>query len=73
MNETEPGVTYAVVVSGKTRKRARISAGCVNVCRDADAARDASDPETGRFAAMVFGPSRSAEGQLMYYLLEWLD
>jgi hypothetical protein len=72
MADGEPEVRFAVV-NGSKRRRSRVSAGCVRVLDDAAAARDASDPDAGCFAARVLGPSRSAEGQLMYYLLEWLD
>lgn len=63
---------YAVVTGGG-RRRTRVSAACVRLCEDAETARRCSQPETGCFAARVLGPSPSAEGQLMYYLLEWLD
>jgi hypothetical protein len=38
----------------------------------ADAIDDA-DPENKRYAARVSGPSKSSEGQMIYYLLEWLE
>jgi hypothetical protein len=31
-----------------------------------------ADPANKRFAAQVLGPSKSTEGQFIYYLLEWL-
>ena len=31
------------------------------------------DPSRKRYAARVSGPSKSSEGQMIYYLLEWLD
>lgn len=63
---------YAVVTGGR-RRRTRVSAACVRLYEDAETARRASDADTGCYAAKVLGPSPSAEGQLMYYLLEWLD
>lgn len=38
-------------------------AGCVQVCAS----------RANRFAARGLGPSKSSEGQYLYYLLEWLD
>ena len=36
-------------------------------------ALDAADPENKLFAARVSGPSKSSEGQFIYYLIEWLE
>jgi hypothetical protein len=37
------------------------------------AARASADPSAKRYAARVVGPSKSSEGQYLYYLHEWLD
>jgi len=63
---------YAVVYVPK-KSRNRFSAGSVEVFEDETAARNQSDPANKRFAAVVRGPSKSSEGQLLYYLIEWLD
>lgn len=63
---------FAVVYVPR-RSRNRFSAGCVEIMTSAAAAIDAADPENKRFAARVSGPSKSSEGQSIYYLLEWLE
>jgi len=37
------------------------------------AALHAAAPKEKRFAARVLGPSKSSEGQRIYYLMNWLD
>lgn len=63
---------YAVVYVPK-RSRSRFSAGAVNIYEDEASARDNSDPVNKYYAAVVHGPSRSSEGQSLYYLINWLD
>ena len=63
---------FAVVYVPR-RSRNRFSAGAVEVYENETQARDKSDPVNKRFAAIVHGPSKSSEGQLLYYLIEWLD
>ena len=63
---------YAVVYVPK-RSRNRFSANCVEIKSNAADALDDADPENKRFAARVSGPSRSSEGQYIYYLIEWLE
>ena len=63
---------FAVVyMPGRTRKR--FPAGCVQIVEDREQALAQSDPAGSQFAARVLGPSKSSEGQYLYYLLEWLD
>ncbi len=64
-------VQYAVVYIPR-RNRNRFAANCVAIKSNADAALAASDSRHKQFAAKVLGPSKSSEGQLIYYLLEWL-
>ena len=63
---------FAVVYVPR-RCRNRFSAGAVEVYEDETQARDMSDPVNKRYAAIVHGPSKSSEGQLLYYLIQWLD
>ena len=63
---------YAVVYVPR-RSRNRFAAGCVEIKDSAADALDEADPENKRYAARVSGPSKSSEGQSIYYLLEWLD
>ncbi len=65
-------IRFAVVyVPG--RDRSRFSANCVELAGSAAEARATADPSQRRFPARVLGPSKSSEGQSMYYLVEWLE
>jgi hypothetical protein len=63
---------YAVVYVPK-RSRNRFAANCVEIKNCAADALDDADPGNKRFAARVSGPSKSSEGQYIYYLVEWLE
>ena len=63
---------YAVVyVPGRSRKR--FARSCVAVKESAEQALADARPDDRYFAARVLGPSKSSEGQYLYYLDEWLD
>ena len=64
-------IRYAVVYVPK-RNRKRFSANCVSVKETKKETLADADPENNYFAAMVIGPSKSSEGQYLYYLSEWL-
>jgi hypothetical protein len=72
--DPETNVSDAVyaVVHVPRRSRKRFPAGCVEVKASRAEAVSAADPAGRRFAARVAGPSKSSEGQYIYYLLEWL-
>lgn len=61
---------YAVIMTKRTDRK-RYPAGCVTIVTDAQAATAAAQPGQ-HFAARVLGPSKSSEGQFIYYLVEWL-
>ena len=63
---------YAVVYVPK-RSRSRFHTGCVTIVGSAQEAIEQSDEANKRFPARVLGPSKSSEGQLIYYLVEWLS
>ena len=63
---------YAVVYVPK-RNRKRYSANCVQIKGSPEQALEEADPDNKYFAARVLGPSKSSEGQYLYYLAEWLD
>lgn len=63
---------YAVVYIPK-RSRNRFAANCVEIKASAAEALDDADPDNKRFAAQVSGPSKSSEGQYIYYLIAWLE
>jgi len=62
---------YAVVFVPR-RSRKRFSAGCVEIKASHEKALAAEDIENKRYAAIVIGPSKSSEGQYLYYLSEWI-
>ena len=64
-------IEFAVIYVPK-RSRNRFAANCVEIKSCAADALDEADPENKRFAARVSGPSKSSEGQFIYYLVEWL-
>lgn len=61
---------YAVVYAPKKKKR--LSANCLEIMQSEAAARAAADPAHHRHAAVVAGPSKSSEGQYLFYLVRWL-
>lgn len=63
---------YAVVYVPK-RSRNRFPKGCVEIMSSRELAIEQSDPENKQFAACVLGPSKSSEGQIIYYLVEWIE
>jgi hypothetical protein len=72
--DPETGVSreqFAVIFTPR-RNRKRFPAGCVEIYASEEAARAAADPDNRRHAARVLGPSKSSEGQFIYYLLAWL-
>jgi len=62
---------FAVIFTPRTSRK-RYPAGCVEIFETGEAARAAADPDNKHHAARVVGPSKSSEGQYIYYLLEWL-
>lgn len=62
---------FAVVYVPK-RSRNRFPKGCVEVVESKEDALERSNEEKKLFAARVLGPSKSSEGQYIYYLVEWL-
>jgi len=65
-------IEYAVVYVPR-RNRNRFAAGCVDIRTSAAEAIDNADPDKKQYAARVSGPSKSSEGQYIYYLVEWLE
>ena len=71
--ETNVSLAHFAVVYMPRRSRHRFAASCVTTVRTKEDALAAADPSNKRYAARVAGPSKSSEGQYIYYLLEWLD
>lgn len=63
---------YAVVYVPK-RSRNRFPKGCVEVVSSKQVALEQANSEKKLYPARVLGPSKSSEGQYIYYLVEWLD
>jgi len=62
---------FAVVYIPK-RSRKRFPASCVEIKKSKEEALEGALNEDKKFAAIVIGPSKSSEGQFIYYLGEWL-
>ncbi len=73
--DPETGVSQVrmAVIFTPRRNRKRYPAGCVEIFETEKQAIAAADPDNKRHAARVVGPSKSSEGQFIYYLLEWLQ
>jgi hypothetical protein len=54
------------------RNRSRYPEACVTLVADEMAARDGAEPARNLHPALVYGPSKSSEGQRIYYLVRWL-
>ena len=70
--ESNVSEIVCAVVYAPRKKRGRFPASCVSVCESEDQARVSAKPDEHRFAARVLGPSKSSEGQYIFYLVEWL-
>jgi hypothetical protein len=73
-------IEFAVVYVPKLNKskptkrtRKRFSANCVEIKANAEEAFAASDIQNNIYPAKVLGPSKSSEGQFIYYLVEWIE
>lgn len=72
--DPETGVSdvRCAVIFTPRMNRKRFPAGNVEIFEDSAAAMAAADPSNNRHAALVIGPSKSSEGQFIYYLQRWL-
>lgn len=64
-------VRYAIIQSPR-RNRKRFPAGCVQLVEDGETALAQADPARNLRPAQVIGPSKSSEGQYIFYLVQWL-
>lgn len=64
-------VRFAVIYTPKLSRK-RFPAGNVEIFYSEEAALAASDPAANRHPALVIGPSKSSEGQYIFYLQRWL-
>jgi len=65
-------IQFAVVYAPRA-KRHRFSANCVDIYGSEEEARSQCCISEDMLPAKVLGPSKSSEGQFIYYLIEWLS
>jgi len=63
---------YAVIYAPK-RSRGRFAETCVFIMETEIDAIEEENVDKHLYAAKVIGPSKSSEGQRIYYLEEWID
>jgi hypothetical protein len=63
---------FAVIFTPRPSRK-RYPAGCVEIFETEAKALAAADPANNHHAARVVGPSKSSEGQYIYYLMAWLQ
>ena len=66
------GERFALIKAPR-RNRSRYPEGCVTLVEDEQAALTSAEPGRNLHPALVYGPSKSSEGQRIYYLVRWLD
>ena len=71
--ETSVSAARYAVIHTPNRRRKRFPAGIVRVVDGPEVALRQAETQADRHAAQVLGPSKSSEGQFLYYLIEWLD
>ncbi len=64
-------VRFAVVYT-KRQSRKRFPAGCVQIMASEKDAIMTADDRKNYYPAHVAGPSKSSEGQFIYYLVRWI-
>ncbi len=70
--ETSVSSPRYAVIQAPRRNRRRFAAGTVEIVEGPEAAVRRAESRPDRHAAQVLGPSKSSEGQYLYYLIEWL-
>ena len=70
--ETNVSQVRCAVVYTKRKNRKRFPAGCVQIMDSEEAAIASADDANNYYPAHVAGPSKSSEGQFIYYLVRWL-
>lgn len=71
--ETRVVEEHFAVVFAPARNRGRFSDQCVQLADSMESAIQGADAAQKRYPAIVLGPSRSSEGLMLYYLVQWLD
>ncbi|AGA90524.1 hypothetical protein Thimo_1750 [Thioflavicoccus mobilis 8321] len=60
------------LIKSPSRRRARFPEGCVTIVASEVEALAGRDEAHKLLPAIVYGPSKSSEGQRLYYLVRWL-
>ena len=71
--ETKVSQEHFAVVHTQRPSRKRFPAGCVDIVEDAQTAVEMASGNEKSYAARIIGPSKSSEGQYIYYLVDWLE
>lgn len=71
--ETDVSQERYAVINTPRPTRKRYPAGCVEIVEDAQTALEHAAEQENFHAARVIGPSKSSEGQFIYYLVDWLE
>jgi len=61
------------LVKTPRRNRPRYPEACVILVASEQEACAGAEPARNLHPALVYGPSKSSEGQRIYYLIRWLD
>jgi hypothetical protein len=61
------------LIKTRRKNRSRYPEACVAPVAGEQEARDGAQPERNLHPALVYGPSKSSEGQRVYYLMRWLE
>ena len=70
--QTSVSSTHFAVIYIPKRSRKRFPASCVEIKSNKEAALLGASNQEKKYAATVIGPSKSSEGQYIYYLGDWL-
>lgn len=63
---------FALVYTPNKQKRGRFPDNCVQIVTSRERALHEARPEENLHPALVCGPSRSSEGFMLFYLVQWL-
>ena len=70
--QSEVSKKQFAVVYVPRRSRKRFAASCVEIKDSEDSALAGASKKDKKYSAIVIGPSKSSEGQYIYYLVKWL-
>ena len=70
--ESKSLAQHFALIKTPRKTRARYPEGCVTPVDGENEAMIRADPSKNLYAALVYGPSASSEGQRIYYLVRWL-